>query len=135
MSAAAAFAPIRRPPQWILDASLNVDVRGCIASEILPNLWLGRAEFVTKLVVGESNQGGITHVLTVANDTPDVRRSVEDYNDARTSDKSPLAYKCVEIRDFGTDPGISRKFDEGFAFIKEGLDSGGVVFVHCANGT
>jgi len=44
-------------------------------------------------------------------------------------------YLCLDVGDFGTDDGISRVFEDAFAFLDAAIDSGGVVFVHCANGS
>lgn len=118
------------PPRWLLEASSNVDVRGCLANEIIPGLWLGRGDFAVLLVAGGGNPAGITHVLTVAADTPDVTAVFESEAEEGTAG---IEYLCLDIADFGSDPGISRKFEEGFAFMDRAL-AAGKLFVHCANG-
>ena len=140
--------PMTLPPEWIRALSPNISIRGCIANEILPGVWLGRAEFA----LDEANlqRAGITHVITVANDTPGDRpmhsdsrdrrshplyvspTEVQAYLEARTS---RFAYLCLAVGDFGTDVGISRTFDTAFACMDEALSQGGAVFVHCANGS
>ena len=127
-------------PAWIKAVSgLHYKtVRGAIASEVLPWLWLGRGEFAVfdDLEGGPTDQllekAGITAVVTVANDTPQVERAMKSYG-------AKYEWLHLEVGDFGTDQvsgGMSRYFARAFAFIDSAKDhDGGRVFVHCANGS
>ena len=118
-----------RTPQWVREASAGFSVRGAIASEIIPNsLWLGRGQF--PLEADLMSQAQITHVLTVANDTPEVKAAMTEM-----AQSGKIGYLCLDIGDFGTDEGISRVFGKAFAFLDAAIDEGGVAFVHCANGS
>ena len=121
----------RATPDWLRAASTaGIAVRGALASEIIPGaLWLGRGQFAleTELMA----RVNISHVLTVASDTPEVRAAMNK----RIREGTLRGYLCVEIDDFGADDGISRVFEETFAFIDSAFREGGVVFVHCANGS
>ncbi len=76
------------PPTWLLQASPCVDVRGSTANEILPGLWLGRGQFAIDWVAGsQGNPAHITHVLTVANDTPEVQQLFEHGSAGGASDR------------------------------------------------
>merc|ERR1711918_255322 len=82
--------------------------------------------------VNESNliRAGITSVLTIANDTPDVVSYM-------TERLASFKYLQLDVGDFGTDPkGMPDAFPKAFDFIDEARHSpGGAVFVHCANGS
>ena len=41
----------------------------------------------------------------------------------------------LDVGDFGSDDGMDRVFPDAFSFIGDAIDSGGAVFVHCANGS
>ena len=74
-------------------------------------------------------RAGITHVLTVANDTPDVIKAVRSHS-------GTFCHKILEVGDFGTDEGIYRVFKEALSFFKSVSDTdNSKVFVHCANGS
>ena len=66
---------------------------------------------------------GITHILNVADDVP------------RSKASAGLEYCCLSVGDFGADAGISRVFDTALAFVRPAINSGGIVLVHCANGS
>ena len=72
---------------------------------------------------GSLSHNRITHILNVADDVP------------RSAATEGLAYCCLNVGDFGADAGISRVFDAALAFVRPAIDSGGVVLVHCANGS
>lgn len=112
---------------WVRAASVHEAVRGAVANEIIPRLWLGRASFALNEKLLE--QAGVTHVLTVADDTPEVGRFLADL--------PGVCHQCLGISDFGADKGISRKFCEAFRFIGDALEdcTTNAVFVHCANGS
>eukprot|EP00051_Salpingoeca_urceolata_P011690 m.145174 g.145174 ORF g.145174 m.145174 type:complete len:149 (+) comp17215_c1_seq1:96-542(+) len=67
----------------------------------------------------------ITHVLNVADDVPNFHEG----------DADELTYLRLEVQDEGKDAGISRVFGASTTFVREALAHGGVVLVHCANGT
>jgi predicted protein tyrosine phosphatase len=120
-------------PTWIVEQSAAYTIRGAIASQITRDgLWLGRGEFA--LSADLMARAGITHVLTVANDTPGVVGEMK-----RRAAIGELSYLSLGVGDFGTDAafgGISRFFAEAFAFLDAALkDEKGSVFVHCANGS
>ena len=118
-------------PEWVRGASGGYDmymVRGPIASRIRPALWLGRGEFALRPEL--LHAAGVTHVLTVANDTPDVEAAMR-----RRVAAGELGYLCMGVGDFGTDEGITRVFGAAFDWIDRAVAAGGVVFVHCANGS
>ena len=125
MATTPSLAPL---PLWLREASDSVFTRGYLANEILPNIWLGRGAFAQQFIAQNGNKLGFTHVLTVANDTPEVRVALEAMG-------SSIMYKCVDVGDFGTDKGISRIFNEAFEFIDRiQTVENGRVFIHCANG-
>ena len=118
-------------PGWLRDASAaGFAVRGAMASEIIPHsLWLGRGQFALEHEL--MAQAKISHVLTTANDTPEVQAAMEE----RVAQGTLCGYLCLDVGDFGTDDGISRVFENAFSFLDEAIQSGGVAFVHCANGS
>ena len=66
---------------------------------------------------------GVTHVLNVADDVP---RVVGD----------DVQYCCLGMGDFGSDPrALPRVMGSALAFVQPALAAGGVVLVHCANGS
>ena len=106
----------------------SLAIRGCEANEIVKGfLWLGRGSFACD--EKKLKRAGITHVLTVANDTPDVVRAVRSHSET-------FHHKVLEVGDFGTDEGIYRVFKEALVFFQSVSDTdNSKVFVHCANGS
>jgi len=125
----------KKDAKWIREVSANYAIRGAIASEIYEFLWLGRGAFAFSSEWGTKylRKANISHVLTVANDTPDVRRAM-----IRERDAGNIKYLCLDVGDFGTDAaagGMSRFFASAFEFVDSAKESRGRVFVHCANGS
>ena len=128
---------LQKPPTLPVDDSnlikinhigTSLAIRGCEANEIVQDfLWLGRGSFACD--EEKLKRAGITHVLTVANDTPDVIKAVRSHS-------GTFCHKILEVGDFGTDEGIYRVFKEALSFFKSVSDTdNGKVFVHCANGS
>jgi len=114
---------------WVLDdAGTSVCIRGCEANEILKDfLWLGRGSFACD--EKKLKRAGITHILTVANDTPDVVRAVRGHSET-------FRHEILKVGDFGTDEGIARVFKDALSFIEIVRQTKNAkLYVHCANGS
>jgi protein-tyrosine phosphatase len=67
---------------------------------------------------------GITHVLNVSDDVPNY------YEDTQRN----IAYRKLNVKDFGSDSGIARVFPDAFQFIISAKANGGKILVHCMAG-
>lgn len=92
------------------------------ASEIDDNIWLGSgsdAENLNQLIARN-----IHCVLNVSDDVPNFHDKVVG-----------IVYLKLDVRDFGQDHGISRKFEDAFEFLKfHVVERNERVLVHCAAG-
>lgn len=91
----------------------EIDIFSYKATEIRPNLWLGNHKDA------HDNTNGWSRIVNVTNDVeclfPNVR------------------YHQIKIDDKGSQPLLSN-ISEAIPFIKEGLDTGDKVLVHCYGG-
>jgi protein-tyrosine phosphatase len=85
-----------------------------------PWLFLGSGQDASNLEKLRAHQ--VTHILNVADDVPCFHESL-------------FTYQCLNVGDFGTDKGISRVFPEAISFARQVQANGGVLLVHCANGS
>jgi protein-tyrosine phosphatase len=91
------------------------------ASYIRPELYLGSGRDASNLEQLKAHR--ITHIINVADD-------VENFHEG-----DEFVYLNLGIADFGQDPGISRCFNQAKEFVDVVRRDGGVVLVHCANGS
>lgn len=109
-----------KPPIQNELAEIFANRLGKWASEIIPGkLWLGSGTDASKFDELEKRQ--IRHVLNVADDVPNYH-------------EHGVTYLNLGVQDFGQDAGISRVFDNAFAFLREAEANNEPVLVHCAAG-
>lgn len=87
-------------------------------NKILENLWLGDMSAAYNKVILKKN--GMTHILTVASGIP-------------PKFPSNFTYKVVTILDSPT-ANLKAHFNSCIKFIKQAIDQGGTVLVHCFAG-
>ena len=87
-------------------------------NKIIDNLWLGDMSAAYNKVILKKN--GMTHILTVASGIP-------------PKFPSNFTYKVVTILD-SPSANLKAHFNSCLRFIKQALDQGGCVLVHCFAG-
>jgi protein-tyrosine phosphatase len=96
------------------------------ATEIIPDmLWLGSGTDASNLE--ELQRHNIRHVLNVSDDVP-------NFHEGANFGEYTISYLKLNVGDFGTDTGISRVFDQAFAFLDRARENNERILVHCAAG-
>ena len=90
--------------------------------EILPDLWLGGAPAYER-DYDFLLEKGITAVVNIR---------AERHDDVALYQKNNINYLQLKVYDIGVPS--NELLDEGVGFVKQNIDQGGKVFIHCAKG-